>query len=589
MKSFTLRNKEVIIHTEGEICGNIQELTNSPIFERMVYAFMDHIKKHSSLLSDSLFPPEVELSYRSKIVSLLRILTTSSLEEVVKILPDYGFFLDKKNLLHEFVEKLYNFWRRYERYMICHSESGIYSHDQKPYRTFNMTVERLSHLVRAGYRDICENITGTHPRVYRQVDAGCQAGIIAVPKKWNLPSEEYAKLLSIPFIRQLMIQPPLILDPPMNKRTGHFHKIPQNLLPSLVIEEKKWLCYPAQVGKLVIFIYFEECFMGLGCSLANLFELADDDQISKGPDAIYLYGINPTTFPSNLNSETVFFDDESNKILISFVPGKEQYGYFGYLKKMVLTLHNIVMMKKGILPFHGAAFRITNLDKSVSTIAIIGDTAAGKSETLEALRIMGNGYIADLKIIADDMGSFEIDENNHQILCYGTEIGAFVRLDDLEKGYAFEQIDRAIIMSPQKTNARVILPVTTVDCILKGSPIDYIFYANNYEEIDELHPVIERFPTVEKALEVFREGKAMSKGTTTSVGIVNSYFANIFGPIQYLDLHEKIAHRYFSKFFKTNIFVGQIRTRLGISGQEMNGPQTVAAAFMELVGLKRTK
>ena len=589
MKNFTLRNKEVIIHTEGEICGNIQELTNNPIFERMVHTFMDHIKKHNSLLSDSLFPPEDELSYRSKIVSLLRILTTSSLEEVVKILPDYSYFLDKKNLLHEFVEKLYNFWRRYERYMICHSESGIYSHDQKPYRTFNMTVERLSHLVRAGYRDICENITGTHPRVYRQVDAGCQAGIIAVPKTWDPPSEEYKKLLSIPFIRQLMIQPPLILDPPMNKRTGQFQKISQNLLPNISIDEKKWLCYPAQVGKLVIFIYFEECFMGLGCSLANLFELADDDQISKGPDAIYLYGINPTMFPSNLSSETVFFDDEANQILISFVPGDDQYGYFGYLKKMVLTLHNIVMMKKGILPFHGAAFRITNLDKSVSTIAIIGDTAAGKSETLEALRIMGNGYIADLKIIADDMGSFEIDEKNHQILCYGTEIGAFVRLDDLEKGYAFEQIDRAIIMSPQKTNARVILPVTTVDCILKGFPIDYIFYANNYEEIDEFHPVIERFSSVEKALEVFREGKTMSKGTTTSVGIVNSYFANIFGPIQYLDLHEKIARLYFSEFFKTKVFVGQIRTRLGITGQEMNGPQTAAAALIELVGLKSTK
>jgi hypothetical protein len=246
MKSFTLRKKEVIIHTEGEICGNIQELTNSPIFERIVHAFMDHLKKHNSLLSDSLFPPEAELSYRSKILSLLRILTTSSLEEVVKILPDYSYFLDKKNLLHEFVEKLYNFWRRYERYMICHSESGIYSHDQKPYRTFNMTVERLSHLVRAGYRDICENITGTHPRVYRQVDAGCQAGIIAVPKIWNPPSEEYRELLSIPFIRQLMIQPPLLLDPPMNKRTGHFQKVTQNLLSNIMIDEKKWLCYPAQ-------------------------------------------------------------------------------------------------------------------------------------------------------------------------------------------------------------------------------------------------------------------------------------------------------------------------------------------------------
>ncbi|MCX6089147.1 MAG: phosphoenolpyruvate carboxykinase [Candidatus Atribacteria bacterium] len=581
-----MRNKEVIIHTEGEICGNIQELTNSPIFERMVNVFMDHLKKYNSLLSDSLFPSEVEYSYRSKIITLLRILTTSSLEEVVKILPDYEFFLNKKDLLHEFVEKLYNFWRKYERYMICHSESGTDSHDQKPYRTFNITVERLSHLVRAGYRDICENITGTHPRVYRQIDAGCQAGIIAVPKPWNVPSQNYSQLISIPFIRQLMIQPPLIFDPPMNKRTGHFQRISQNLLSNITLDEKKWLCYPALVGKLVIFVYFEECFMGLGCSLANLFELADDDQIRQRPDAIYLFGIDPKTFPPEIGSETVFFDDEPNGILISFVPGDDKYGYFGYLKKMVLTLHNIVMMKKGFMPFHGAAFHITNLDKSTSTIVIIGDTATGKSETLEALRILGNGHIADIKIIADDMGSFEIDYDNNQTRCYGTEIGAFVRLDDLEKGYAFEQIDRAIIMSPQKTNARIVLPVTTVDCTLKGYPVDYIFYANNYEEIDEFHPIIERFPAVEKALDVFREGKAMSKGTTTSVGIVNSYFANIFGPLQYHDLHEDIAHRFFSHFFKTGTFIGQIRTRLGIPGQEMNGPQAAASSLIELVGLK---
>jgi len=586
MKDFVLRKKEAIIHTEGEVCGSIQELTNSPIFERMVNVFMDYLKQHNSLLSDTLFPPTAELSYRSKILTLLRILTTSSIEEVVKILPDYEFYLTKKEFLHEFVEKLYNFWRRYERYMIYHSEYGTESHDQKPYRTFNVTVERLSHLVRATYRDICENIVGTHPRVYRQIDAGCQVGIIAVPKPWVIPSEQYAKLKNIPFIRQLMIQPPLILDPPMNKRTGHFQKISRNLLLDIQLDEKKWLCYPALVGQLVIFIYFEECFMGLGCALANLFELADDKQIAQGPDAMYLFGVDPESMSIEDGSPTVFFDDESAGIPIGFVPGEERFGYFGYLKKMILTLHNIVVMKKGKMPFHGAAFHLTGLSGSSATMVIIGDTAAGKSETIEALRILGNGRIADLKIIADDMGSFEIDHESHRIKCYGTEIGAFVRLDDLEKGYAFEQIDRAIIMSPQKINARVVLPVTTIDCILKGYPVDFLLYANNYEEIDEFHPIIERFPTVEKALDIFREGKAMSKGTTTSIGIVNSYFANIFGPLQYRDLHEDIANLYFTHLINTNIFVGQIRTRLGIPGQEMSGPQAAATALIDLIGLQ---
>ncbi len=40
----------------------------------------------------------------------------------------------------------------------------------------------------------------------------------------------------------------------------------------------------------------------------------------------------------------------------------------------------------------------------------------------------------------------------------------------------------------------------------------------------------------------------MSKGTTTSSGLVHSYFANIFGPPEYKELHEKIARKVFQIF-----------------------------------------
>ena len=93
--------------------------------------------------------------------------------------------------------------------------------------------------------------------------------------------------------------------------------------------------------------------------------------------------------------------------------------------------------------------------------------------------------------------------------------GAFVRLDDLEKAMRLSKLIG--LSSRAKTNARVILPVTTVDCILRDSQ-SIIFSMNNHEEIDEFHPVIERFPDIEKALEVFRAGCNV-KGTTTSVGI----------------------------------------------------------------------
>jgi energy-coupling factor transporter ATP-binding protein EcfA2 len=266
---------------------------------------------------------------------------------------------------------------------------------------------------------------------------------------------------------------------------------------------------------------------------------------------------------------------------VAAAPNRDEFGYFGYLKKMTLTLHNIKMMKAGLLPFHGALVKIV-LNQKASTVLIVGDTGAGKSETLEAFRVLGDAYIQDMIIVADDMGAIQIDADG-DVIGYGTEVGAFVRLDDLQPGYAFGQIDRAIIMSPSQINARAVLPVTTYANVVKGHKIDLVLYANNYEEIDQEHPIIERFSQQADAIRVFRSGAVMSKGTTTSTGLVHSYFANIFGPPEYQELHETLAERYFERFFSKGVFVGQIRTRLGIAGWETKGPEDAAKALIGVI------
>jgi energy-coupling factor transporter ATP-binding protein EcfA2 len=265
---------------------------------------------------------------------------------------------------------------------------------------------------------------------------------------------------------------------------------------------------------------------------------------------------------------------------VGAVPNADRFGYFGYLKKMILTLHNITMMKMGRLPFHGALVKI-RLNNRTHTILLIGDSGAGKSETLEAFRVLSEDSLQDMTIIADDMGSVDITDGH--TLGYGTEIGAFIRLDDLQPGYEFGQMGRAIFMSPTRTNARLLLPVTTYADVVRGSSVDMVFYANNYEEVDEEHPIIEPFTDSDAALRVFEEGQVMSKGTTTSKGIVRSYFANVFGPPQYRALHDEIARRYFDHFFAHGTFVGQIRTRLGLPGWETKGPEAAARALIGMM------
>lgn len=581
-KSLEQEGKQLILHTTGTICSTCQELASSTSFEEIVTRYAAELRKHDSPLMDRLDADMGNPTEVHRLVALLRTLAIVPLEQVVKILPYAEKYLDRRRALHELVEGLYNFWRSHDRFMICHSEYGPDSYDQRPYRTFNATVEQLTHLVRALYRDVCENITGDHPRVYRQVAAGCEVALIANEKPWKCP-ELYASLLDgIPFVRQVLLNPPLILNPPMNKRTGKFQKVDDNPLSGLSLEKGKWICYPAQVGPLVIFIYFHQRFIGLGSSLANLFELATDEQIAAGPDAIFVYGAPSEGLARYGDLPTIFHDDEENGVLVGAVPNEDRFGYFGYIKKMVLTLHNAVMMKRGRMPYHGAMVRLELKDGASANILLIGDTAAGKSESLEALRVLGEESIRDLRIIADDMGSLEVAEDG-RVLGYGTEVGAFIRLDDLQHGYAFGQIDRAIFHNPHLINARVILPVTTLDEVLRGYPVDIILYANNYEEVDEHHPIIERIPTAVEALSTFRDAAAMAKGTTTSTGLVHTYFANIFGAPQYRELHEVLAKCAFEAAYDSGVFVGQMRTRLGIDGYEAEGPKEAAMALLQLI------
>jgi len=583
-KGLIRHGKQYIINTEGAVCSMPQSLLNSDIFGTFIEDYLESLKKSDIGMYRVLFGRARVADVRTRLRKLLLMLTSHSLDSLVDVLPEARSFLDKRAELADFIELCYNFWREKERFLLCLSEQGPWSYDQRPFRTFNSTVEQLTDVLRATYRDIMENITNDHPRVYRQVQAGCQAGVIAVPKPWKVPGGPYRQLARIPFVRQVWIDPPMIIDPPTNTRTGRFSRVEKNPLNGMKLDPEQWLCYPIQVGPLTVFVYFHLSFIGLGLSLSNLFEMSKDDEIAGGPDAICFFGADPALMAQFGDLPTVFYEDAGNGLLVGAVPCEDRFGYFGYLKKMVLTLHNIVMMKRGRMPYHGAMCRILLKGGKYLNVLLIGDTATGKSETLEALRTIGAGRIQSLQIIADDMGSMEIDRNDRCIRGYGTEIGAFIRLDDLQAGYAFGEIDRAIIMSPHKTNARVVLPVTTLRRVLAGHRVDLLLYANNYEEVGPDKPILQRFSSKREALATFREGVAMAKGTTTATGLVKNYFANIFGPPQYQELHDRLAEKVFEAAFRYGIWVGQMRSRLALPGYSIRGPEAAARELLKLVG-----
>lgn len=569
-------NNSAIVWNYNEISKNTSDFFKSKIFEEIFQKYINYLKESESVFLN-IFPDN--LKEKESILNLFNFLNElkdHKLDYLLKQNSKFCFLKDNIYLFHQFIEECYNFWRSHERYLVCVSNKEK-EFEKKPFTTFNNTINFINDLVRKIYRDICENITNKHPRIYRQVPAGFECALICNKENINL-SEEYFNVKEIPVISQVMLYPPLIIDPSMNKRTGQFAKITFNPLKDINFKDGEWLTYPAKVGDLLIHVYFHNKFMNLGASLSNLFEL--EESLDKKPDAIFAFGLeDEINYPNE--SKTVFFDDEKNNLLVGVVPNNDEFGYFGYLKKMMLTLHNVIMMKRNRLPVHGAMVKVILKNNKSANILFVGDTGAGKSESLEAFRILGKKYIKNMTIIFDDMGSLEI--KNNELKAYGTEIGAFVRLDDLQPGFAFGNLDRSIIMSPYKINARAVLPVTTIDEVLFGYKPDYVLYANNYEEIDDNNKLIEEFNDMNEALSIFKKGLVMSKGTTTSTGLVNTYFANIFGPPLYFDLHEKIANQFFEYFFNNNLFVGQIRTRLGIKGYETQGPEKAAEALFEMI------
>ena len=151
----------------------------------------------------------------------------------------------------------------------------------------------------------------------------------------------------------------------------------------------------------------------------------------------------------------------------------------------------------------------------------------------------------------------------------------------LDTGYAYKEIDRSIFMNPDKKNSRIIIPIASYNDIMKGYPVDFFFYANNYDKAEDNE--LEFFSNPEEAIEIFKAGKRMAKGTTSEVGIVDSYFANPFGPVQKQKETDILIDRFFKEMFAKGVKIGQIKTQLGIKGMEKAGPMKAAQKLFELI------
>lgn len=575
-KEFSMSNDKIIINFTAKYCKSFETLLESEGFRRVLDVYLKKSQKKHTLsfkyLEKSLNTNDIA-TIRRNITKVFKYLTVMSAEEVMENNENYIALLQDKDQFIVFVEELYLFWRKLERYTVIHGgtlDNGLAA------MSFTEANARFSQLILNFYRKVEESVLTFSPNVFRQIPAGGNASIIISKTSWPVP-KGYEALEHIPFIDKIMLETPFITYPKKNTRDGIFAEVDYNPLKRSMINKDHWFCYAAKIGESLAYIYFHRDFMEHGITLCNLFEMARKEECKgRKPDIVYVYGASDDTE----ELKTVFYDDKENDIMLGYVNHSEKVDYFGYIKKMSLTLHNIRMIKKGYLPIHGAMVNIVLKNGKSANVVIMGDSGAGKSESLEAFRALSEDYISDMTTLFDDMGTFKLIDN--KIVGYGTEIGAFVRLDDLDQGYAFKEMDRSIFMNPDKTNARLVMPITPYKEVVKGYPVDFFLYANNYTAVGEGEAPLEYFNTVDEAIPVFRDGARMAKGTTTEKGLVKSFFANPFGPVQKQAETDELIIRYFNAMFDTcNVKVGQIKTCLGVSGQEKMGPRNAALQLFE--------
>jgi len=557
-----IKDNTAIINFSTFFAQTTDEFISSDSFRKMMSHYMNTLKIENKERYDWLTKGLSEGEALNQLVKVLKLLLVLDVDEVKHpLLSDLPRF-------NTMIEDWYNNWRSLQR---C-STIKISSTHSGQVNNFIEADTKFNALILSVYRGIQEKLQGHKNRVYRQLQAGTNASMVLKDVKWPI-FDGYEALKGIPFVDSMLIRAPLLLHPRSSKRVGSFEPVNVNPFDGLSLDKEEWYCYPAKVGSLLILIYVHIDFTFSGIANANLFELASDEEVLKTrPDGIVLFGL------KDKGDDCTYTYDEKHKLWVGKVPYQTRIEYFGYMKKMVLTVHNAIMMKKGWLPIHGSMINVNFKDGRKVGVVFMGDSGAGKSETIEAMQMLGREDLVGMDVIFDDMGSFHLE--NGQLVAQGTEIGAFIRLDDLDKGSPYKTMDRSIFMNPESAvNARVVIPVNTYKEIVKSHKVDYFFYANNYVEETGLL-VVDHASDIKQ---VFVEGKRMAMATTHEIGLSTTYFANPFGPMQDQALCDPLIDFYFKALDETNVHTGEIYTGLGLKNKVDNHLELTAKAVLDLI------
>ncbi len=558
MKSLYIKNRLALIDFTKAYYDSYEELLSSADFRFFLDCFLDHLRQEDPQACLWVSKDDSRKEVIDRLIVTLKYLSVISYDESQSLnKDDVPHFLD-------LVERAYNYWRGLHRFSYIYSRNN----DGLLMARFISSDMHYNDLILGFYRLCEEKLQGHRNYIYRQLQAGTNASIFLAKATTGLPSH-YDRLKHIPFINKVMMRAPMIIHLDHNKRIGTFMETKED--PLLIDQSyRDFFCFPIFVGSCLTFVYFHKDFMASAIGLANLFEFASPEYWRRKPDCIILFGVD------DAKEETVYYHDEVNDIYVGKISYMPIIEYFGYFKKMALTLHNLAMIKKGYLPIHGAMLEIRLKDGRTKGVCLMGDSGAGKSETIEAMNKIAD-LIESQAVIFDDMGIMYIKDD--EVYASGTEIGAFVRLDDLDSSATYRDLDRSIFFNPGNNNARVITPASPYDVVLAPHKVDIFLYANNYDD----KKGIALIDDLAKVKEIYVKGRRFALGTTNEKGLSETYFANPFGPMQQKEACDVLIDKVLTKAKKSGVLMGEIYTNLGLKDKGSGGIEVAARELIALL------
>lgn len=224
---YKFQDSVYILNFSEEYAKTSIELVESEAFAKLIKNYLNFSKTHDIQIYEYLSRAAMDNDnvLLKDILQIARLLLIMDANELVGSNNKYKNYFIDRDMLYKFIESVYLFWRKHERYCLIknkHSENSLED------ISFLNAQSDFKSLILETYRHY-ETALGFKNLVYRQIIAGVNAGLILNSIKVELPTE-YSALQNIPIITQVNIHPPFITHSKSFKRSGLFTEIDQNPL-----------------------------------------------------------------------------------------------------------------------------------------------------------------------------------------------------------------------------------------------------------------------------------------------------------------------------------------------------------------------